>query len=209
MGHCSLTETNRQRPKKWLLSKFSLLLHIYSSRRNFFVCTKISYLQPFREIMGGQKKLKFSTKNDATGQKNDFFRIFLFCCTSSRQDETFLLLPNYISSAVQRNHGGTKKKRYIEQRRTNDERRTTNDERTNERRTTLTMIIARQDSFRILGLTTDIFWRLFIKFKSYEWGGGSRHLRYFEFMHKNDSCWILGLVWLANSTVSILDYVIM
>ena len=96
-------------------------------------------------------------KNDATGQKNDFFRIFLFCCTSSRQDETFLLLPNYISSAVQRNHGGTKKKRYIEQRRTNDERRTTNDERTNERRTTLTMIIARQDSFRILGLTTDIF----------------------------------------------------
>ena len=38
-----------------------------------FVFIKISYLQPFREIMGGQTKRKFSAKNDAAGRKNDFF----------------------------------------------------------------------------------------------------------------------------------------
>ena len=43
---------------------FFLLLHIFTSRRNFFVFTKISYLQPFREIMGGQGKSVTSTTND-------------------------------------------------------------------------------------------------------------------------------------------------
>ena len=91
-----------------------------------FVFVKISYLQPFREIMGGQTKHQFLAKNDATGQKNDLFRIFLCCCTSTHQGATFCFYKNFISSAVQRNHGGTRKKRYIERRRTttNDERRT-------------------------------------------------------------------------------------
>ena len=34
-----------------------MLLHIYPSRRNVYVITKISYLQPFREIMGGQNSV--------------------------------------------------------------------------------------------------------------------------------------------------------
>ena len=104
MGHCSFTKKNRQRPEKWLFSKFSLLLHIYSSRRNFFVFTKISYLQPLREIMGGQTKRQFSTKNDATGQKNDFFWFFfLLLHISTSRRNFFCFYQIFISSAIQRN----------------------------------------------------------------------------------------------------------
>ena len=86
--------------------EFSFLLHIYPSRRNLFVFTKISYLQPFREIMEGQTKHKFSAKNDATVQKNDFFRNFLICCTSTHRDETFLSLPNFhIFSRLEKSWG--------------------------------------------------------------------------------------------------------
>ena len=95
MAHCSLAEKNHQRPKKQLFSKFSSLLHIYLSRRNFFVLIKISYLQSFREIMGGQRIRKFSVKMTPQAKKMTFFRIFFFCCTSSRRDETFLLLPKF------------------------------------------------------------------------------------------------------------------
>ena len=73
---------------------YHLLLHMYPSRRNFFVFTKITYLQPFRKIMKGQTKRQFSAKTDAAGQKMTF-QIFFFCCTSSRQDETFLFLPKF------------------------------------------------------------------------------------------------------------------
>ena len=45
--------------------------------------------------MGGQTKRQFSAKNDATGQKNFFFRNFLFCYTSTHRDETFLFLSNF------------------------------------------------------------------------------------------------------------------
>ena len=90
--------------------------------------------------MGGQTKRQFSTKNDATGQKNDFFRNFLFCCTSTHRDETFLFLPKFPIFCRSEISWGDKEKRYI-----NDER--TKDERTNdERRTTWTIIIPRQDS---------------------------------------------------------------
>ena len=69
--------------KKWLFSKFSFQLHIYPSRRNFFVLTKCSYLQPFREIMGGQKALQTTNKqttNERTPEtiiiaRQDSFRI--------------------------------------------------------------------------------------------------------------------------------------
>ena len=105
-----------------------------------FVFTKISYLQPFREIMGGQRIRKFSAKMTPQAKNMTFFQIFFSVAHLHVETKLFCYYQNYISSAVQRNHGGTKKKRYIERR------------RTNERRTTLTMIIARQDSFRILGL---------------------------------------------------------
>ena len=114
--------------KKWLFSKFSLLLYIYSSRWNFCVFNKISYLQPFREIMGGQRIRKFSAKMTPQAKKMTFFRIFFSLAHLHIKAQLFCFYQNFISSAVQRNHGGTRKKRYI-----NDERRrrTTNDERTN------------------------------------------------------------------------------
>ena len=54
-------------------------LHIFSSRRNFFVFTKISYLQRFRFP---RKKSNFVQKNlqHAKKKKNHIF----FCCLSSR-----------------------------------------------------------------------------------------------------------------------------
>ena len=108
-----------------------------------FCFIKYSYLQPFREIMGGQTKRHFSTKNDATGQKMTFFGFF-FCCTSSRRDETFLLLPKFHIFSRSEKSWGDQKKRYID----DDDERT--NERTNERRrrrrTTWTIIIPRQDS---------------------------------------------------------------
>ena len=59
MGHCSLAEKNRQRPEKRLFSKFSFLLHIYLSRRNIFVFTKISYFSRLEKPWGKNKMLIF------------------------------------------------------------------------------------------------------------------------------------------------------
>ena len=114
---------------------FFLLLHIYTSRCSFFVFNKITYLQPFREIIGGQTKRQFSTK------KKILFSVF-FSSVAHLHVETklFCCYRNFISSAVQRNHGGARK----------SVTSTTTNER--QRQTTLTIIIARQDSFRILGL---------------------------------------------------------
>jgi len=48
------------------------LLFIYSSRQNFFDFTKISYLQPFREIMGGgRKSVTTTTTNERTTTNDD------------------------------------------------------------------------------------------------------------------------------------------
>ena len=59
------TQKTAYGPKKWLFRIFFLLLHIYTSRHNFFVFIKISYLQPFREIMGDKEKaLHRTTTND-------------------------------------------------------------------------------------------------------------------------------------------------
>ena len=51
-------------------------------------------------------------KKIARGQKNDFFRIFLFCCTSTHLDATFYSHQNFISSAVQRNHEGQRIRKF-------------------------------------------------------------------------------------------------
>ena len=107
-------------------------LHIQTQ---LFIPIKISYLQLFREIMGGQRIRKFSAKMTPQAKKMTFFRIFFSLAHLHIEAQLFCFYQNFISSAVQRNHGGTRKKRYIE--------RTTT---TNERRTTLTIIIPRQDS---------------------------------------------------------------
>ena len=111
--------------KNDFFSKLSSLLHIYLSRLNFFVFIKISYLQPFREIMGGQTKRQFSDKNDAAGQKNDFFRFFSSVAHPHIETQLFCFHQNFISSAVQRNHGGTRKS-VTSTTNDDDERRTTN-----------------------------------------------------------------------------------
>ena len=59
----------------FFLDLFSLL-HIYTSRYNFFVVIKISYLQPFREIMGGQRIRKFSAKMTPQAKKMTFLSSF-------------------------------------------------------------------------------------------------------------------------------------
>ena len=51
--------------------KIFFAVHIYLSRRIFFVITKISYLQPFREIMGGQIALRQRTTTTTTNTTND------------------------------------------------------------------------------------------------------------------------------------------
>ena len=99
---------------------FSLLLHIYTSRRNFFVAIKISYLQPFREIMGRQKNVNFRLKMTPQA-KNDFFQNFLLCCTSTHRDETFLLLSNlHIFSRSEKSWGGQKALQQTNKQQTND-----------------------------------------------------------------------------------------
>ena len=87
---------------------------------------KISYLQPFREIMGGQRIQKFSAKMTPQAKKMTFFRIF-FLAHLHIKAQLFCFYQNSISSAVQRNHGGTRKKRYIN----DDDERGTNERRTN------------------------------------------------------------------------------
>ena len=55
---------------------FFFLLHIYLSRRNFFNLSKFHIFSLPEISWGGTKKRKFSAKNDATGRKKDFRRIF-------------------------------------------------------------------------------------------------------------------------------------
>ena len=99
-----------------------------------FCVTKISYLQPFREIMGGQTKLQFSTKNDATGQKNDLFRIFflLLHILTSRQNFFVLIKFSYLQP-FREIMGGQRKALH---RTTNERRRTTTNDDDEQRRTT-------------------------------------------------------------------------
>ena len=108
---------------------FLFFLHIYISRRKFFAFNKISYLQPFREIIGGQRIQKFRLKWRRRPKKWLFFGFFFFLLhiyTSRRN--FFAFIKNFISSAVQRNHGGTRKKALH---RTNER----TNERTNKRTT--------------------------------------------------------------------------
>ena len=79
---------------------FFFLLHIYTSRRNFFVFIKISYLQPFREIMGGQRIRKFSAKMTPQAKKMTFFRIFFSAAHLLIETKLFCFYQNFISSAV-------------------------------------------------------------------------------------------------------------
>ena len=66
-----------------------------------------------------------------------FLEIFFAVAHLLIKTKLFCFYQNFISSVVQKNHGGTKS--------------VTNNKQTN-KRTPLTIIIARQDSFRILGL---------------------------------------------------------
>ena len=87
MGHCLLAEKKSPQTGK----------------------NKISYLQPFKEIIGGQENRKCSAKNGAAGRKNDFFQNFLYCRTSTHRDETFLYLSKFhIFSRSEKSWGGDK-----------------------------------------------------------------------------------------------------
>ena len=86
----------------------------------------------------GIKKRKFTAKKIAAGRKKVSFWILLCCCTSTHRDETFLFLTKFhIFSRSEKSGGRGDKEKALHQRTTNDNE---------QRRTTLTMIIARQDS---------------------------------------------------------------
>ena len=63
------TKNDATGQKKDFFLIFFLLLHIFTSRWNFFVITKIAYLQLFREIMGDQKK-RYINDNERTTTTN-------------------------------------------------------------------------------------------------------------------------------------------
>ena len=85
------------------------------------------------------------------GRKNDFFRIFFSLAHLHVESKLFCFYQNFISSAVQRKHGGARKS--VTSTTTNEQtNERTNDQRRRRRRTTWTIIIARQDFYRIFGL---------------------------------------------------------
>ena len=105
--------------KKNYFFRFSWFrFHIFTSRRNFFVFTKVAYLLRH-----------FSAKQLTKGRTNKFFRIFSCCSTSSRRDETFLFLPKFHIFSRSEKSGGDKEKA-LHQRRTNDEWTTNDEQRT-------------------------------------------------------------------------------
>ena len=76
-------------------------------------------------------------KKSPEAEKTTFLEIFFAVAHLLIKTKLFYFYQNFISSVVQKNHGGTKS--------------VTNNKRTN-KRTPQTIIIARQDSFRILEL---------------------------------------------------------
>ena len=91
------------------IADFFLLLHIYLPIETELFCfTKISYLQPFREIMGGQQKRLFRLKNSHRSKKW-ICQIFCCCCASNHRDETFLFLSKFhIFSRLEKSWGNKK-----------------------------------------------------------------------------------------------------
>ena len=93
----SLGRTSESRRKK--------IFYIFSLRQNFFVYTKIKYLQT---VLIFPKNVNFRPKISQKLVFADFFS----CCTSYFEANFFCCYQNIISSTVQRNHGGGAKKRY-------------------------------------------------------------------------------------------------
>ena len=157
-----------------MFSKFSLLLHIYSSRRNFFVLSEFHIFSRLDKSWGDKQNVNFRLKTTQQAKKKFFFEIFFDVALLLIETILFCYYQNFISSAVQRNHGGTRKSVTS----TNDER-TTNERRTNERttnderRTTLTIIRPRQDSFRIIELIIRLYF-------------STRFIKYYEFGYRCD-----------------------
>jgi len=126
---------NRRRPKKWLFSDFSFLLHIYTSRRNFLLPSKFHIFSRSEKSWGDKEYENFRLKWHRRPKKWLFFGFFFSLAHLNIEAQLFCFYQNFISSAVQRNHGGTREKALHQQRTNNDERRTT-----------WTIIIPRQDS---------------------------------------------------------------
>ena len=79
----------RHRPKKWVFFGFFLSFTHLHIEAQLFISIKISYLLPFREIMGYKQNVNFQLKMTPQAKKMTFFEIFFFCCTSTHRDETF------------------------------------------------------------------------------------------------------------------------
>ena len=95
--------------KRTFFKIFFAVAHLLIETKLFLFLSKFHIFSHLEKSWGGQTKLQFSTKNDATGQKKWLFLEFFFCCTSSRRDETFLFLPKFhIFSRLEKSWGDKK-----------------------------------------------------------------------------------------------------
>ena len=120
------TKNDATGQQKMTFFEISFLLHIYLSRRNFFVFNKISYHQPFREFMGGGKQnVNYPLKMTPQAKKMTFFGFFflLHIFTSIRN---FFVITKITYIQPLREIMGDKEKAL---------HRTTNERTTNERTT--------------------------------------------------------------------------
>ena len=104
--------------------------------RTTHIAHRVGILTYFLIIKNGDDS---NLKKSPQAEKITFFKIFFAVAHLPIETKLFCYYQNFISSAVQRNQGGTKQ-RYDKQ------------QTNNKQRTPRTIIIARQDSFRILGL---------------------------------------------------------
>ena len=96
----------------------------------------------------GHRLIK-DAKNGLRAEKMTFFGFFFFWCTFTHRDATFLFLSKfYIFRRSEISWGGQKA---LQTNKKQTNKQTNNNERTN-KQTPQTIIIARKDSFRILGL---------------------------------------------------------
>ena len=123
MGQLFVNRNKSPEAKKMTFSKFSLLLHIYST---FLFLPKFHIFSRLEKSWGDKEYENFRLKWRRRPKKWFFFGFFFLSCTSTHWGTTFLFLLRFHIFSRSEKSWGQGKKLYIEQRRTNERRRTTN-----------------------------------------------------------------------------------
>ena len=69
--------------------------HLHVETKLFLFLPKLHIFSRSDKSWGDKKNVNFQLKMTPQAKKMNFFGIFFFSCTSSRRDETFLLLPKF------------------------------------------------------------------------------------------------------------------